>query len=1090
MKNKLSLSFLLVMVSLLFLGMYREEGKDSKLQKTNINDINDYIAINQILMWFSNNGMGSFNVATDGSGLYWPGGRNGTITAIYRDGLVFAGRVGTEIRVGGNTYRNGLQAGPIQNGKAADPSDSRYRIYKIVKGFESMPAGTEKDRITKDYNEWPVEDGAPWVDVDGDGVFTRGVDQPHFIGDEVNWMVMNDLDASRTTFLYGTQPMGMEVQCTIFGFNRTGPLGDMVFKKYKFINKGINTVRDMVVAYWSDPDLGDANDDYCGCDTALSLGFVYNGDNNDAGYYGAAPPAAGYDFFQGPVIPYDPVKYPIIIEKNLPDSAKFDGKWIKGKTNLPLTSYSFYINGSTTYTDPTLGSPDGAIQMYNYMTSKLWDGKPFIDPNTGQPVKFCLAGDPITKKGWYEGPGWPGGEDPGDRRIAMSSGPFTMAPGDTQEVVVGILVARGGDNIGSLKALKDVDFAAQTAYDLDFKLTSPPPAPKLSIKPGDGKLTLYWEDNAESYEAEDPLIKGQYGITDWTYNFQGYEVYQYRDEAGTDPVLLATYDIADDVTKILDYTTVQGENVLLPVAAGSNTGLYRTMDITTDIYSQAPLHNGTPYYFGIVAYAYNGESAPKILKNTHVPVMARPETPSIDEEYIYNSGDYLDVTVNEKTDALVKPLVIDPDKLTGDNYKVVFKTSGSALTWSLINIRTEDTLLENQTTIMDLAALQSADLKSQILKDQKVIEGFVVAVANPGKDGGIKEVVMTKNAGKEVTPSGNLANFIPREGLNVTTKSATRPWWIQSVKSDFTQDTKLMMTSSTTDDYELRFTTEGSEYFAAEVGLKNNLFKANPKAAGKVPFEFWNIKDKDNPADDERLVVKAYDGTVFRSAIDITPGKKFEYTEKKDSIWNGAHIDISRLDKDSVLYNEVDFWAYPGGYPSPFPDAAPISKLAEYPIGKLHILTNSLNPDSLPKPGTVIRISTWKPLKETTEFTFKATKPVKNDAVTAKENIDKISVYPNPYFGSSALERDKYQRFMRFTNLPPQATIRIYSLAGVFIRTIEKDGGSQYVDWDLRNADGLPVASGMFLAYIDMPGIGSKILKLAVIQEKQYIDRL
>lgn len=1083
MKNKISLSFLLVMISVLFLGMYREQEKDSKIQKTNTNDLTDFIAINQMFMWFSNNGMGSHDPIADGSGLFWPGGRNGKIPAIFTDGFIFGGKVGTEIRVGGATYRYGLQAGPIINGKPADPSDPKYRIYKIVRGWESMPPGPEKDRIAKDYAEWPVEDGAPWVDVDGDGVFTRDVDQPHFIGDEVNWMVMNDMDPSRTTFLYGTQPMGMEVQCTIFGFNRTGPLGDMVFKKYKLINKGNNTVRDMVVSYWSDPDLGYANDDYVGCDTLLSLGYVYNGDNNDEGMYGAAPPAAGYDFFQGPVIPYDPVKYPIILEKNLPDSAKFDGRWIKGKTNLPLTSFSFYINGSSVYVDPDLGVPNGSIQMYNYMTSRLYDGSPFIDPNTGQPVKFCLAGDPVAKTGWYEGTGWPGGEPADDRRLALSSGSFTMAPGDTQEVVVGILIGRGGDNIGSVKALKDVDFAAQTAYNLDFKLTSPPPAPKMHVKAQDGKLTLYWEDNAESYIAEDPLIKGQFGIKDWTYNFQGYEVYQYSDEAGSNPVLLATYDIEDNVTKILDWTTIQGENVLLPVAAGSNSGLYRTLEITTDAYSQEPLHNGTPYYFGVVAYAYNEESAPKILKNTHVPVMARPESASIDEQYVYDTGDYLDVTANEKTDVIVKPLVINPDELTGDNYKVIFKKAGTSFVWSLINLRTGDTLLANQTTIMTLADLQAENLKAQILKNQKVNEGFVVAVANPGYDAtnsrsrGIKEIVMVKDGDVVVNPSGNIANFIPREGVNVFGKSSTRGWWLTSTDAAGAALMSQIWNSAagTEDDFELRFTQSGSEYYAAEFGLKNGLYKPNPLGKGTVPFEFWNLKDKNNPNDDVRLYVKSFEGQK----------------EIKDSTWNGAYIDIARLDKDSVQYNELHFWQSPDAYTSPIPNPAPApSANAQYPIQKLQLMTKSLNPSDFPKQGTVIRFNNWKPLKETTEFTFTATKPIKGNAEVAKENMDKISVFPNPYFGSNDLERDKYQRFMRFTNLPQNATIRIYSLAGVFIKTIDKVGGSQYVDWDLRNDEGLPVASGIYLAYIDMPGIGSKILKLAVIQEKQYIDRI
>ena len=112
------------------------------------------------------------------------------------------------------------------------------------------------------------------------------------------------------------------------------------------------------------------------------------------------------------------------------------------------------------------------------------------------------------------------------------------------------------------------------------------------------------------------------------------------------------------------------------------------------------------------------------------------------------------------------------------------------------------------------------------------------------------------------------------------------------------------------------------------------------------------------------------------------------------------------------------------------------------------------------------------------------------DANVGKEKIEKITVFPNPYFGAQGIETNKYQRFMRFTGMPAEATIKIVSLAGVFIGKLDKDATTQYVDWNLQNKDGLPVASGVYIAYIDMPGIGTKILKLAVIQETQYIDRI
>ncbi len=49
------------------------------------------------------------------------------------------------------------------------------------------------------------------------------------------------------------------------------------------------------------------------------------------------------------------------------------------------------------------------------------------------------------------------------------------------------------------------------------------------------------------------------------------------------------------------------------------------------------------------------------------------------------------------------------------------------------------------------------------------------------------------------------------------------------------------------------------------------------------------------------------------------------------------------------------------------------------------------------------------------------------------------------------------------------------------------------MNWDLLNHDALPVASGMYIAHIEMvlPADGSKVnkvLKLAIIQEQEVLD--
>jgi hypothetical protein len=97
-------------------------------------------------------------------------------------------------------------------------------------------------------------------------------------------------------------------------------------------------------------------------------------------------------------------------------------------------------------------------------------------------------------------------------------------------------------------------------------------------------------------------------------------------------------------------------------------------------------------------------------------------------------------------------------------------------------------------------------------------------------------------------------------------------------------------------------------------------------------------------------------------------------------------------------------------------------------------------------------------------------------------------VFPNPYFGFNKLETDNYNRFVTFTHLPQKATIRIYNLAGILVRTLMKSDNSQTMQWNLQNEAGLPAAAGMYIVYLDLPGVGStKILKLAIIPEQEFL---
>lgn len=446
MKIFLSAIFLSISV---FLNAQEKSSGHNLLNKTTSNDNYNYIAINQLKMWIGNNGMGSHNPFTDNHGLLWPGGENADLNLAFADGLIWGGFIDDSLFVNGNTYRYGLQAGKIlDNGLPDNPSLSKYRIYKIRKDWETLPPGPTKERYQKDYIEWPGEDGAPYYDENNDGKFTAGIDKPLFIGDEVLWCVMNDMDPYRTTYTFGTMPIGLEVQLTVYGYTHAS-LENALIKKYKIINKSSNTIESMYFGYWSDADLGTTNDDYVGCDTLLNLAYCYNGDDIDEGHFYNTPPSLGYLLLGGAKI-----------IGSSTDSVKVDNRWRRKLKDLKMTSFS---GGHIENFSGLCDTVNIALQQFNYLTGLVCDGSSFIDPTNGAETRYPFYGNPIDSIGWYMGYQnilWPD-----DVQIFVNTGPITMAPADTQEVVIAIIAAQGTSNLQSIAELKKSAKTVQYFYD-------------------------------------------------------------------------------------------------------------------------------------------------------------------------------------------------------------------------------------------------------------------------------------------------------------------------------------------------------------------------------------------------------------------------------------------------------------------------------------------------------------------------------------------------------------------------------------------------------------------------------------------------
>lgn len=112
-------------------------------------------------------------------------------------------------------------------------------------------------------------------------------------------------------------------------------------------------------------------------------------------------------------------------------------------------------------------------------------------------------------------------------------------------------------------------------------------------------------------------------------------------------------------------------------------------------------------------------------------------------------------------------------------------------------------------------------------------------------------------------------------------------------------------------------------------------------------------------------------------------------------------------------------------------------------------------------------------------FTTRGLEPTPlSDATNRNALLDRIHAVPNPYYGYAGYEANRFDTRVRIINLPARATVHIYSLDGTLIRTLSKsDPNVSYIDWDIRNLVGLPVASGMYLMHVNAEGIGETIVR-------------
>ncbi len=144
---------------------------------------------------------------------------------------------------------------------------------------------------------------------------------------------------------------------------------------------------------------------------------------------------------------------------------------------------------------------------------------------------------------------------------------------------------------------------------------------------------------------------------------------------------------------------------------------------------------------------------------------------------------------------------------------------------------------------------------------------------------------------------------------------------------------------------------------------------------------------------------------------------------------------------------------------------------------------------SFPESGDEYIIRTTKPFKTGDYFEF-STKSAKSDLALAKDELSTIKVVPNPYIAGASWEprlvfgAGRGQRKIDFIHLPATCTIRIFTLSGKLVKTIEHQNVATNgaASWDLISDDGMDIAYGVYVYHVEAPGIGKHIGKFAVVK--------
>jgi hypothetical protein len=478
--------------------------------------------------------------------------------------------------------------------------------------------------------------------------------------------------------------------------------------------------------------------------------------------------------------------------------------------------------------------------------------------------------------------------------------------------------------------------------------------------------------------------------------------------------------------------------------------------------------------------------------------------------------------------------VVKKDELQNGQYEITFfKDSSSTpykMFWKVTNVLTN-------TVLLDTSDVYSLD---QNFVNLPVTEGFITRVEE--QNAKIGSVSYTPSSGVWYASMGTAADTTAARGIWYVGKdlipTGTMPPPFTTNRSTYLSNDKLRRV-------ELRFGPsdfgKAYRYINGYVGTPatNNYTYAsritstdttnkgvigmwdvtNNRAMGfvDVPFQAWVVDEQYDQEYQlavgfiERRKTSTYplgnpDGIWDPDTILTKSGEMIAiFSSPYDA--TGSQIELTGGDFETTGSGTVTRWAdlarVSTNIPVIPPDAVGITAEQKAIFASPWLSTMYLvglernNASSFFLPGDILTIPLEVyPYTESDIYSFVTSKATLSEE-GEKELWNKVNVFPNPLYGfnpaTSYSGGAADEPFVTFSNLPTEVTVKIYSLSGQLLRTINQedkvDPTSPFLRWNLENESGLRVASGMYLAIVSSPKYGEKVLKFAIIMPQKQIQK-